>query len=80
MPKLMTTRKGESARRRGASKKLIESRFEMRFLDEIERQILSWPEVSAQPHRFGGREFQFHDAEIGHVHRAGLWTFRSHVR
>jgi hypothetical protein len=44
----------------------------MRFLDEIERQILSWPEVSVHPHRFGGREFQFRDAEIGHVHRGGI--------
>lgn len=44
----------------------------MRFLDEIEREILSWPEVSVYPHRFGGREFQFRDAEIGHVHMNGI--------
>ena len=44
----------------------------MRFLDEIERQMLSWPGVSAHPHRFGGQEFQFRDAEIGHVHRGGI--------
>jgi hypothetical protein len=43
----------------------------MKFLAEIERQLLSWPEVSAQPHRFGGREFQFRAAEIGHVHTGG---------
>jgi hypothetical protein len=42
----------------------------MRLLDEIERQILSWPEVSAHPHRFGGREFQFR--EIGHIHSQGI--------
>jgi Family of unknown function (DUF5519) len=44
----------------------------MRVLDEIERQMLSWPEVSAHAHRFGGREFQFREAEIGHVHRGGI--------
>lgn len=44
----------------------------MRFLAEIESQLLSWPEVSVHPHRFGGREFQFRDAEIGHVHTGGI--------
>ena len=44
----------------------------MRLLDELERQVLSWPEVSAHPHRFGGREFRFRAAEIGHVHTGGI--------
>lgn len=44
----------------------------MKLLDELERQVLSWPEVLAHPHRFGGREFQFRDAEIGHVHTGGI--------
>lgn len=44
----------------------------MKLLDELERQVLSWPEVSAHPHRFGGREFRFRDAEIGHVHTGGI--------
>ena len=44
----------------------------MRLLDELERQVLLWPEVSAHPHRFGGREFRFRDAEIGHVHTGGI--------
>ena len=44
----------------------------MRLLDELERQVLSWPEVSVHPHRFGGREFRFRAAEIGHVHRGGI--------
>jgi hypothetical protein len=44
----------------------------MRLLDELERQVLSWPEVSAHPHRFGGREFRFQAAEIGHVHTGGV--------
>jgi len=44
----------------------------MRFLDEIERQVLAWPQVSAHSHRFGGREFRFRAAEIGHVHTGGI--------
>ncbi|HUO14816.1 MAG TPA: luciferase family protein [Verrucomicrobiae bacterium] len=44
----------------------------MGFLAEIESQVLSWPEVSVHPHRFGGREFRFRDAEIGHVHANGI--------
>jgi hypothetical protein len=43
----------------------------MRLLDELERHVSSWPEVSAHP-RFGGREFRFRAAEIGHVHTGGI--------
>ncbi|KIL40876.1 hypothetical protein SD70_10625 [Gordoniibacillus kamchatkensis] len=35
---------------------------------EITGQLLSWPEVCEQPHRFGGIEFQFRGKEIGHLH------------
>lgn len=34
----------------------------------LEEQVAAWPHVSVAPHRFGGREFRFHKAEIGHVH------------
>ncbi len=34
----------------------------------IEREVLSWPEVTAVPHRFGGTEFRVKDHEIGHLH------------
>lgn len=34
----------------------------------IEREVLSWPEVTAVPHRFGGTEFRVHNHEIGHLH------------
>jgi hypothetical protein len=34
----------------------------------IERELLSWPGVTAQPHRFGGVEFQVNNHEIGHLH------------
>jgi hypothetical protein len=34
----------------------------------IEREVLSWPNVSMHPHRFGGVEFQVNQHEIGHLH------------
>jgi hypothetical protein len=34
----------------------------------IEREVLSWPNVTAHPHRFGGVEFQVNGHEIGHLH------------
>ena len=41
-------------------------------LEEFERQVSAWVEVSVRPHRFGGREFRFVDAEIGHIHEGGI--------
>ncbi len=34
----------------------------------IEREVLSWSGVTAEPHRFGGIEFRVNDREIGHLH------------
>jgi predicted DNA-binding protein (MmcQ/YjbR family) len=34
----------------------------------IEQTVISWPGVSVQPHRFGGREFNLDTREIGHIH------------
>jgi predicted DNA-binding protein (MmcQ/YjbR family) len=34
----------------------------------IEQTVTSWQGVSAQPHRFGGREFNLDTREIGHIH------------
>ena len=34
----------------------------------IEREVLSWPNVTAHPHRFGGVEFRVNQHEIGHLH------------
>ena len=41
-------------------------------LDKFEREVLGWPHVSVHPHRFGGREFMFRKAEVGHVHTNGV--------
>jgi hypothetical protein len=34
----------------------------------IERELLSWPDVTAGTHHFGGREFRVGKLEIGHLH------------
>ena len=43
----------------------------MSYLKQLEQEILTWPNVSVHPHRFGGKEFRFGKAEIGHVHSNG---------
>jgi hypothetical protein len=42
------------------------------FLKEVEAELSAWPEVSVRPHRFGGREFRFGNAEVGHIHTGGI--------
>jgi hypothetical protein len=35
---------------------------------KIRAAVLSWPDVEAHPHRFGGTEYRIGRREIGHVH------------
>jgi hypothetical protein len=46
--------------------------MKMTNLENLEAQVSSWPHVTVHPHRFGGREFRFGAAEIGHIHRGGI--------
>jgi hypothetical protein len=43
----------------------------MTQMRKLEEQVGAWPHVSVHPHRFGGREFRFGNAEIGHLHLGG---------
>ena len=43
----------------------------MNYLRRLEGEVSAWPGVSAHAHRFGGKEFRFGKAEIGHVHTDG---------
>ena len=43
----------------------------MNYLSRLEDEVSAWPDVSTHPHRFGGKEFRFGKAEIGHIHRDG---------
>ena len=38
----------------------------------LEEAISKWPNVSTHPHGFGGTEFRFGSAEIGHIHVGGV--------
>ncbi len=44
----------------------------MSIHDDIRREVLSWPGVTEQPHRFGGVEFNLGKREIGHLHGDAL--------
>ena len=43
----------------------------MSQMKKLEEQVAAWPHISVHPHRFGGREFRFGNAELGHVHLGG---------
>jgi hypothetical protein len=36
--------------------------------EQIKQTVLTWENVTAQPHRFGGTEFRLGRREIGHIH------------
>ena len=40
--------------------------------ESIERELLSWPDVTVGEHRFGGREFRVGKREIGHLHGSAV--------
>ncbi len=40
--------------------------------DQIKQTVLAWPQVTAEPHRFGGTEFLIGRREIGHIHGNSL--------
>ncbi len=44
----------------------------MKHLKNLGAEVATWPNVSVHPHRFGGKEFRFGSAEIGHVHTGGI--------
>jgi hypothetical protein len=44
----------------------------MNNLKKLEEEVSAWGNISVHPHRFGGREFLFGSAELGHVHTGGI--------
>jgi luciferase-like monooxygenase len=44
----------------------------MQLHRKLEEEVSKWLNVSVHPHRFGGMEFRFRDAEVGHVHTNGI--------
>src|SRR5215467_2711127 len=43
----------------------------MAYLKKVEDHASTWPGVSAQTHRFGGRVFRLGRSEVGHIHNDG---------
>lgn len=41
-------------------------------LTKFQEEVSSWPGVTIHPHRFGGTEFRFRSAEVGHIHVGGI--------
>ncbi len=39
---------------------------------KIQHELLSWPQVEAHPHRFGGTEYRIGKRELGHIHGDAL--------
>ena len=44
----------------------------MKYFDRLVEELSGWPGVSTNSHRFGGTEFRFKAAEIGHIHPGGI--------
>jgi Family of unknown function (DUF5519) len=42
------------------------------IIENIKREILSWPYVTSEAYRFGGIEFLLNKREMGHIHKEGL--------
>ena len=49
-------------------------------LKKLKEAVSAWQNISVHPHRFGGMEFQFGDAEVGHVHTDGSLIYPSRVQ
>jgi hypothetical protein len=43
----------------------------MEYLEKLEAEISAWEQITVHLHRFGGKEFRFRDAEVGHIHAGG---------
>ena len=44
----------------------------MKHVKALEDVVSAWSQIAVHPHRFGGREFLFGAAEVGHVHTNGI--------
>jgi hypothetical protein len=42
------------------------------WVGEVVKQVSSWNGIRAEPHRFGGVEFDLAGREVGHIHRNGM--------
>jgi hypothetical protein len=50
------------------------------ILERIKKEVLSWPRVTTEPHRFGGIEFRLNKREMGHGDRLADLPFPRKIR
>lgn len=44
----------------------------LEWIDEIEAEVLSWGNIRALTHKYGGLQFNLGNRELGHIHSNGL--------
>jgi hypothetical protein len=42
------------------------------WIDEIETEVLKWPDTTITTHKYGGLRFNHRGKELGHIHSNGL--------
>ncbi len=52
------------------------------IVEYIQNEVTTWDGITANPHRFGGIEFNLGTTEVGHIHRNGMVDipFNSKIR
>ncbi len=48
----------------------------LKYIDDIEAEVLKWPGVYKSMHKYGGLQFNFDGRELGHIHSNGLLDMR----
>jgi hypothetical protein len=44
----------------------------LNWIDEIEGELLAWPDVTSTTHKYGGLQLNYRRYELGHIHSNGL--------
>jgi len=42
------------------------------WIDAMEDEVLNWPGISVQTHKYGGLQINYKGKELGHIHSNGL--------
>lgn len=52
------------------------------YVEQVRSAVTAWPGMTANPHRFGGIEFNLDTVEVGHIHSNGMVDipFNSKIR
>ena len=50
------------------SKKLARMLDDREVFEKVKTELMSWPGITSQSHRFGGTEFRVNGREMGHMH------------